>query len=397
MMAAQATLVEAQAQLDAFTHWLGAERLEAAQAPLRGADLGPLRYTRQLQRQWVTRDVLKYLEARTRGAVNEALVLQHLMPLCRLASAVLRFERVGATPVPGRYRDLLLGEACADYAHELLTAAHHDWCGYQVRWLQEGVPGGEFALRVAGDPDEVFVECKRLAADLVEVLKTDEVVALAETLERELQARGWCGTVRLDLGPRHLGRPSLIAAVEHLATTFKAERGEAQSGDITAHFDLRPVETVLPYQELLALAASRDPVHRVITGRRQGAQVARPRVFEFSGPKRDGAWFARKIESVVIEEAADRQLSSMAPGVVCLELPMFRDVDPVETLEIVSPVIDMLFAREHVIGFFGVLDLTTTMHGDFARANAPGRVIWNEGSRFQAAQARWRQLMDAQG
>lgn len=395
-MAECADLAQVLAQLDAFVRWFGAARLDAAQAPLRAQDLNPLRYTRQLQRQWVVRDLLKYIAARDRGAVDEGFVFEHLMPLCRLASAVLRFEDDGKVPVPGRFRDLLLSDACADYAHEVITAAHHDRHHYQVRWLPDGAVGGEFALRAAGDAEEVFVECKRLAADLAEILKTDEVAALADTLERELEARGRCGTVRLDLGPRHLGRPSLVGAVEQLAASFDVERGARQHDDITAHFDLRPIEAERPYAELLALAASPDPVHRVITGRRQGAVVTRPRVFEFSGPKRDGLWFARKIESVVVEEAADRQLSPDAPGVVCLELPMFRHVDPVEALEIAAPVIELLFEREHIIGFFAVFDLATDVHGDMARVNARGRVIWNERSRFPVAQACWQQLMDAQ-
>lgn len=248
-------------------------------------------------------------------------------------------------------------------------------------------------MRTAGDTEEVFVECKRLAVDLAEILKSDEVAALGDALERVLDARGWCGTVRLDLGPRHLGRPSLVDAVEQLAATFTAGHGARQHDDITAHFDLQPIGAGRPYDELLALAASRDPVHRVITGRRHGTVVTRPRVFEFSGPKRDGVWFARKIETRIIEEAADRQLSPHAPGVVCLELPMFRHVDPDEALQIVAPVIDMLFEREHVIGFFAVFDLATDVHGDVARANARGRVLWNERSRFPAAQARWRHVM----
>lgn len=392
-MAARADLVQVHAQLDAFVRWFGAARLDAAQAPLRAHDVSPLRYTRQLQRQWVVRDLLTYVSARAAGAVDEPLVFARLMPLCRLASAVLRFERADAMPVPGRFRDLLLGDACADYAHELIAAAHHDWRGYQIRWLAEGAIGGEFAARPADGAEEVFVECKRLAADLAEVLKTEEVAALADVLEHALEALGGCGTVRLDLGPRHLGRPSLIDAVQQLAREFTLGRGARQLDDITVHFDLQPVDSQRPYAELLALAGSSDPVHRVITGRREGDVVHRPRVYEFSGPKRDGAWFARKIETVTVEQAADRQLSPDAPGVVCLELPMFRHVDPEHALEIAAPVIEMLFDRAHVIGLFAVLDLATDVHADFARANAPGRVLWNVRSQFPRAQALWQQRM----
>lgn len=136
-MAAQATLVDVHAQLDAFVRWFGAVRLKAAQAPLRAPDLTALRYTRQLQRQWVVRDLLRYLAARDRDAVDDGFVFDHLMPLCRLAHALLRFDAEDKMPVPGRFRDLLLSEACADYAHEVITAAHHDRHGYQVRWLPE--------------------------------------------------------------------------------------------------------------------------------------------------------------------------------------------------------------------------------------------------------------------
>ena len=394
-MAASAELAGVHAQLDSFASWFGATRLDAARAPLRAQDLSPLGYTRQLQHQWVVRDLLKYLAARAAGAVDEQFVFEHLKQLCRLASAVLRFERPGVMPVPGRFRDLLLGDACADYAHEVITAAHHDWRGYEICWLPEGAIGGEFKLRFADDADAVFVECKRLSADLVEILKTEEVTALADILERTLEARGWCGTVRLDVGPRHLGRPSLADVVAQLAADMTVGRGARQRDDISARFDLQPIDAQRSYAELLALAASHDPVHRVITGRRDGRVVTRPRVFEFSGPKRDGAWFARKIETVIVEQAADRQLSPDAPGVVCLELPMFRHAAPEDALQIAAPVIDMLFDRAHVIGFFAVLDLATEAHAEFACANAPGHAIWNERSRFPAAQARWQQLMMA--
>ncbi len=189
-MAAQETLLELHAQLDAFVRWFGAVRLDAAQTPLRALDLNPLRYTRQLQRQWVVRDLLMYLAARTCDAVDEPFVFEHLMPSCRLASAVPRFERAGAMQVRGRFRDLLLGEACANYAHEVMSAARHDWRGYEVRWLPDGAVGGEFAVRFADDADDVFVECKRLAADLVKILKTDDVTALSDTQDHAPEARG---------------------------------------------------------------------------------------------------------------------------------------------------------------------------------------------------------------
>lgn len=395
-MAQRADLAEVHAQLDAFVRWFGDDRLNRAQSPLRAPDLSPLQHTQLMKQQWVVRDLLTYVAARAHGAVDEDLVFERLMPLCRLASAVLRFERPGAMTVPGRFRDLLLGDACADFAFEVISAAHHDWKGYQIQWLPEGVIGGEFAARQSNDEPEVFVECKRLAADLVELLKTEHVVPLADILERALRAHAWCGTVRLDIGPRHIGRPTLVGVVEQLATELVAGLGAGQREDVSMRFDLRPVDGVeRPYAELLTLAGSRDPVHRVITGRREGDVVRRPRVLEFSGPKRGGDWFARKVETVAVENAADRQLSMDAPGVVCLELPMFRTVEPEVALQIVEPVLEMLFDRAHVIGLFAVLDLATEVHVDFARANAAGRAIWNERSRFPAARDLWRQRMMA--
>lgn len=383
------TLAEVGAQLDALVAWLGNDRIRAA-LPVVSDDTAGLQRSFAGERQWIARDLLVYVYARDADAVTEELVMHKLAPLCRLASAATCFG--GLEVLPGRFKGLLLGDACADHVFEIIAAAEHQRRGFSIRWLPEHGGGGEFAARI-GDGPEIFVECKRLAADVVEILRTNEVSLIADALMERMREAGVGGHLSVHIGPDLVGRPQLAVVLNRLAMTLRPGCGRVEEGDISIDFDLKAgADASMTYEDLIALNDSSAEVYRCIAGRRAGPVVHEVRVIEFNGPKHDGDWFARKIETVC-GRAADAQLRPDHPGVIFLELPMFRGDDPHDVLQIAAEKIVSLFERAHIIGLHTVVALTRENLGNGIGVNAPARLLYNANTCYQEAMQEWRDRM----